>query len=82
MNKVQEAGVAYAVYQKVKSLPASEQTEVLRFVDYMLYRSSQEDRTWMELAIREALRGIEDDVWPDYDAKDLQEDWACDSQDR
>jgi len=82
MNKLKEVGIADAIYQKVKALPPGEQTEVLHYVDYVLFRASQEDALWMAQSIRTALRGLEDEDWPDYGIDDLQEQWACEDQAR
>jgi hypothetical protein len=30
----------------------------------------------MEMSIRSAIRGLEDDDWPDYGVEDLKERWA------
>jgi len=79
MNKVSETGIADAIYQKVIALPHNEQAEVLNYVNYISFRARQDDLTWMSYAIQAALRGIEDDEWPDYGLHDLQERWACNS---
>jgi len=60
----------------VKLLPEPTQQEVLDFVDYLLQRSRQEDVLWSRLSLRWALRGLEDEEWPEYDAQDLKEKWA------
>lgn len=77
MNKTKEPGIAYAIYEKVKDLPTAEQAEVLNYVDYVVYKSQQEREEWMALSVAAALRGMEDDVWPDYTAEDLVEDRTC-----
>ena len=64
------------IQEKVKLLPKSTQREVLDFVDYLLQRSRQEDVLWSKLSLRWALRGLEDEEWPEYDAQDLKEKWA------
>jgi hypothetical protein len=60
----------------VKLLPELAQQEVLDFVDYLLQRSRQEDVLWSKLSLRWALRGLEDEGWPEYGAQDLKEKWA------
>jgi hypothetical protein len=64
------------IQEKVKLLPEPIQREVLDFVDYLLQRSRQEDLLWSKLSLRWALRGLEDEEWPEYDAQDLKEKWA------
>lgn len=68
--------VAELVQEKVKLLPEPTQREVLDFVDYLLQRSRQEDVLWSKLSLRWALRGLEDEEWPEYDAQELKEKWA------
>jgi hypothetical protein len=68
--------IAELVQEKVRLLPEPTQQEVLDFVDYLLQRSRQEDVLWSKLSLRWALRGLEDEEWPEYDAQDLREKWA------
>lgn len=68
--------IAELVQEKVKLLPEPTQREVLDFVDYLLQRSRQEDVLWSKLSLRWALRGLEDEEWPEYDAQDLKEKGA------
>jgi len=68
--------IAELVQEKVKLLPEPTQREVLDFVDYLLQRSRQEDVLWSKLSLRWALRGLEDEDWPEYDAQELKEKWA------
>jgi hypothetical protein len=65
--------IAELVQEKVKLLPEPTQQEVLDFVDYLLQRSRQEDVLWSKLSLRWALRGLEDEEWPEYDAQGLKE---------
>ena len=65
--------IAELVQEKVKLLPEPTQREVLDFVDYLLQRSRQEDVLWSKLSLRWALRGLEDEEWPEYDAQGLEE---------
>lgn len=60
------------IQEKVKLLPKSTQQEVLDFVDYLLQKSRQEDVLWSQLSLRWALRGLEDEAWPEYNAQDLK----------
>jgi len=71
-----DMAVADVIYEKVKSFPKARQEQVLDFVDYLFYKSGQEDRLWMEMSLRLALRGLEDEVWPDYGIEDLREQWV------
>ena len=51
----------------MKSLSEPIQKEVLDFVDYLLYKSRQEDVLWSKLSLTSALKGLEDEEWPECD---------------
>jgi hypothetical protein len=68
--------IAERIQKKVNLLPEPIQLEVLDFVDYLLQRSRQEDVLWCKLSLRWALRGLEDEEWPEYDVQDLKEKWV------
>ena len=63
------------IQKKVKLLPEPTQYQVLDFVDYLLSRSRQEDMLWSKLSVRCALRGMEDEEWPEYCTQDMVETW-------
>ena len=64
------------IQEKVKLLPQPSQHEVLDFVDYLLYRSRQEDVLWSRLSLRWALRDLEDEDSPEYNVRDMKETWG------
>jgi len=68
--------IAELIQERMKLLPEPSQREVLDFVDYLLQRSRQEDVLWSKLSLQRALRGLEDEEWPEYDAQGLKEKWA------
>ena len=47
---------------------------MLDFVNYLLYKLN-EDRVWSELSVKAAMRGLEEEEWPDYGDQDLKEQW-------
>ena len=61
------------IQEKVKLLSEPSQYQVLDFVDYLLSRSRQEDVLWSKLSLRWALRGAEDEAWPEYTTQDRVE---------
>lgn len=61
------------IQKKVNLLPEPTQYQVLDFVDYLLSRSRQEDMLWSKLSLRWALRGMEDEEWPEYSTQDIEE---------
>jgi hypothetical protein len=64
------------IQKKVELLPEPTQQEVLDFVDYLLQRVRQEDVLWSKISLGWALRGLEDEEWPEYDTQALEEKWA------
>jgi hypothetical protein len=68
--------IADLIQDKVNWLSEPTQLEVLDFVDYLLYKSRQEDVLWPKPSLSSAIRGLEDEEWPDYDAQDLKERWS------
>lgn len=64
------------IQEKVKLLPQPSQHEVLDFVDYLLYRSRQEDVLWSRLSLRWAMRDLEDEEGPEYGVEDVKERWG------
>jgi hypothetical protein len=64
------------IQEKVKLLPEPTQYQVLDFVDYLLSRSRQEDMLWSKLSLRWALRGAEEEEWPEYSTQDVKETWG------
>jgi len=64
------------IQKKVRLLPEPTQQEVLDFADYLLQRARREDVLWSNLSLRWALRGLEDEEWPEYDVQALKEKWA------
>ena len=67
--------VADVVYGKVKSLPEASQREVLDFVDYLSQKLRAEDADWSRSSLATALRGMENEDWPEYRDEDLKEHW-------
>jgi hypothetical protein len=63
------------IHEQVQGLPESVQREVLNFVEYLAHKLRQEDTRWSEFSLKTALRGLEDDVWPEYAEDDLKEKW-------
>jgi hypothetical protein len=68
--------VVDTIRNKMTRLPEPRQREVLDFVDYLLHKSREEDVVWSELSLASALRGLEDEEWPDYDEADFTERWS------
>lgn len=69
--------IAETIIDHVKVLTASEQVEVLDFVEYIetkarARRASTEDTQWSQFSLATAMRGIEDEP-SDYRVEDLRQ---------
>lgn len=64
--------IAELIYAKVRAFPEPTQREVLSFVEFLSHKLRQEDVRWTEFSIATALRGMEDEVWPEYTLHDLE----------
>jgi hypothetical protein len=65
------------IQRRIQELPASFQTEVLDFVEYLLTKADretlrQEERDWSSLSLTCAMRGMEDEEAPTYTTSDLK----------
>ena len=65
------------IQRRIQELPASFQTEVLDFVEYLLTKADretlrQEERDWSSLSLTLAMRGMEDEKAPTYTTSDLK----------
>jgi hypothetical protein len=61
----------------VQKLPTPYQAEVLDFVEYLLTKATrgardQEESLWSDLALTSAMRGMEDEDFPQYTKADLK----------
>ena len=66
-----------AIVEHLKSLPESARRQVLRFIEYLESRRSeqsarQDDLPWSEFSLAAAMRGMEDEDSP-YSLSDLKE---------
>lgn len=53
------------IYEEARALPETVQREVLYFVEYLVHKLQKENAGWSELSVAAALRGLEDEVWPE-----------------
>jgi len=65
------------IIQHLKSLPESEQREILDFVEFLKFRDQrsttpEEDTSWSEFSLSSAMRGMEDEE-NSYTRGDLKE---------
>jgi hypothetical protein len=65
----------------IRKLPASSQSEVLNFVQYLLEKGEreqgrEEELEWSSLSISSAMRGMEDEEGSIYSESDLKEKFS------
>lgn len=65
--------IAEKIQTYLQKLPATFQTEVLDFVEYLLAKAEREERAeWSTLSLACAMRGMEDEGTPEYTIADLR----------
>ena len=62
------------IIEQLKSMPESDQAEVLDFLEYLKSRKSpkEEDSKWSRFSLDSAMRGIEEEPSP-YGIEDIKE---------
>ena len=62
------------IIEELKSIPESDLTEVLDFVEYLKSKKSrkEEDSKWAQFSLDSAMRGIEEEPSP-YGTEDIKE---------
>lgn len=63
------------IHEQVQHLPESAQQTVLDFVEQLARQLRQEDYDWASWSLQVAVRGMENDVWPEYGEMDFKEKW-------
>jgi len=65
------------IIEELKSIPESDQAEVLDFVEYLKSKKSrkEEDSEWSRFSLASAMRGIEEEVSP-YAVNDIKEKFS------
>ena len=64
-----------AIHKKVSALPEPLQREVLDFVEYLAGKQERENAEWSAFSLASALRGLEEEPWPEYGDEDFKEKW-------
>lgn len=72
--------VVEQIARKVEKLPLDVQQEVLDFVEFISQKANRrnadgEDERWAEFSLSQAMRGLEDEDFPEYTEADLKEKW-------
>ncbi len=68
------------INQAARELPETYQKEVLDFVEFLLHKTkngntTEEEQEWNDFSLASAMRGLEDDEFPEYTDKDFIEKW-------
>ena len=65
------------IIEQVKTMPESEQSEVLDFVEYLKSKKErkEEDSEWSRFSLDSAMRGIEEEPSP-YGIEDIKEPFS------
>jgi len=66
---------AERIYEKVSALPERLQLQLLDLVEHLTSRLREEDTNWSRLSLNTALRGLEEEPWPEYSEEDFKEKW-------
>jgi len=66
---------AERIYEKVSALPERLQLQLLDLVEHLTSRLREEDTNWSRLSLNTALRGLEEELWPEYSEEDFKEKW-------
>lgn len=66
------------IIRNLKGLSPLLQKQALDFISYLKLRQTQKSEninSWNQFSLASALRGLEDDEFPDYKDTDLKETW-------
>lgn len=69
------------ISRRVQLLPDPLRVDVLRYIDFLLHRSTDreerlEDFAWFDASMRTAMRGLEDETGTEYSEADLIERYS------
>lgn len=72
--------VAEKIARKLENLPVSVQVEVLDFVEFVAKKNQlreveSENSNWSEFSLNQAMKGMENEEFPEYSEADLKEVW-------
>jgi len=70
-----EMTISERIQERLRGLPEPTQREVLDFVEYLAHKLRKEDDEWSRLSVTAALRGLEEETWPQYNEADFKEKW-------
>jgi hypothetical protein len=87
-NKIKNVGfdkdkfmtIKQVIQEKIDILPESKQEEVLNFLNSLIESQSEfhaqyENVEWAQFSLEQAMRGLENDLLPEYTEQDLKKKW-------
>lgn len=64
------------INQKIENLSESEQMKVLNLIDIIQQENLKtENQLWSQFSLEQAMKGLENDLIPEYTEADLIEKW-------
>ncbi|WP_324282730.1 hypothetical protein VKI21_09615 [Cyanobacterium aponinum UTEX 3222] len=64
------------INQKIENLSESEQMKVLNLIDIVQQENLKtENQLWSQFSLEQAMKGLENDLIPEYTEADLIEKW-------
>ncbi|WPF87590.1 hypothetical protein WEU38_12265 [Cyanobacterium aponinum AL20118] len=64
------------INQKIENLSESEQMKVLNLIDIVQQETLKtENQLWSQFSLEQAMKGLENDLIPEYTEADLIEKW-------
>lgn len=57
---------AELIFAKAQSLPATAQEAVLQIVELLAEKTPSDDEDWSRFSLNSAMRGLENEDWPDF----------------
>ncbi|WP_338324305.1 hypothetical protein [Cyanobacterium aponinum] len=75
-NELAKMSIKELINQKIENLSESEQMKVLNLIDIVQQETLKtENQLWSQFSLEQAMKGLENDLIPDYTEADLIEKW-------
>ncbi|GAB4307235.1 MAG: hypothetical protein Kow0091_11960 [Geminocystis sp.] len=75
-NEFAKMSIKGLINQKIENLSESEQMKVLNLIDIIQQENLKtENQLWSQFSLEQAMKGLENDLIPEYTEADLIEKW-------
>lgn len=75
-NEFAKMSIKELINQKIENLSESEQMKVLNLIDIVQQETLKtENQLWSQFSLEQAMKGLENDLIPEYTEADLIEKW-------